>query len=178
MALICSNSKFFNLYSKLICIVHIFFIFANHNNGGKNMKEDINALDEIHKGACMGQDALSYVMDKVEDENLKNELEREYNEYEKIAKKIEKIYSKYDGGEPHSTNAMNKAMTWSGVEMKTMNDNSNSNIAELLLKGVNMGIIEGRRILNKKNINKEVSIIVSEYVNMQEENVENLKEYL
>lgn len=27
--------------------------------------EDINALDEIHKGACMGQDALSITIDKV-----------------------------------------------------------------------------------------------------------------
>ena len=29
------------------------------------MKEDINALDEIHKGACMGTDAVLYVLDKV-----------------------------------------------------------------------------------------------------------------
>ena len=141
-------------------------------------KEDINALDEIHKGACMGQDALSFVMDKVEDEEFKEELEREYNLYDDIAKEIDKIYPKYNEGKPHSTSAMNKAMTWSGIEMKTMNDKSNSKIAELLLNGVNMGIIEGRRILNNKKLNKEVSIIVSKYVNMQEENVEILKKYL
>ena len=135
------------------------------------MKEDINALDEIHKGACMGQDALAFVMDKVEDEDLKNELEREYNQYEEIARDIDAIYPKYDKGEPHSTSAMNKAMTWSGIEMKTMNDKSNSKIAELLLNGVNMGIIEGRRILNNKKLNKEVNILVSKYVTMQEENV-------
>ena len=73
---------------------------------------------------------------------------------------------------------MNKAMTWSGVEMKTMNDKSTSNIAELLLKGVNMGIIEGRKILNKKKINHEVSYIVSKYISMQEESVEALKRFL
>ena len=142
------------------------------------MKENINALDEIHKGACMGQDALAFVMDKVSDEKLKNELEREYNLYDEIAQEIDKIYPKYDDGTPHKTSAMNKAMTWSGIEMKTMNDKSNSNIAELLLNGVNMGIIEGRRILNNKKISKEVNLIVSKYVTMQEENVEKLKEYL
>lgn len=141
-------------------------------------KEDINALDEIHKGSCMGIDAISYVLDKVENKNLKKELEREEQEYNTIKKQIEDIYPKYNEGKPHSTSVMTKAMTWSGIEMKTMMDNSTSKIAELLLQGVNMGVIEGRRILNKKKMNKEVQDIISNYVKMQEENVENLKNYL
>lgn len=152
---------------------------STHINTGDNMEENINALDEIHKGSCMGCDALKYVIEKVEDENFKDELEQEYDEYEKISKRIETIYSKYDKtGEPHKTSAMNKAMTWSEVEMNTLMDNSNSNIAELLIKGVNMGIIEGRKIINKKKLDKEVEKLVSEYVEMQERNLEILKEYL
>ena len=130
------------------------------------MKEDINALDEIHKGACMGIDALSYVLEKVEDEKFKKVLEKDYDDYKEIAKRIEKIYPKYDEGKPHETGAMTKAMTWSSVEMKTMTDTSNSKIAELLLQGMNMGIIEGRKILNKKDLNEEVNSLVSEYVTM------------
>lgn len=140
--------------------------------------ENINALDEIHKGSCMGMDAIDFIKDKVEDKNLQNELDREYNEYKTIQQQIENIYGKYDDGDPHDTSAMNKMMTWSGIEMKTMNDTSNSKIAELLLKGVNMGIIEGKKILNRKKMNKEVTDIVDNYVKMQEKNVENLKEYL
>lgn len=142
------------------------------------MKEDINALDEIHKGACMGKDALTFVMDKVEDKNLKKELEKEYKNYDVIATKIEEIYPKYNEGKPHETGNLNKAMTWSNIEMKTFGDKSTSKIAELLLNGVNMGIIEGRKILNKKNLNTEVDSIVSNYVTMQEESVETLKKYL
>ena len=142
------------------------------------MKENINALDEIHKGACMGVDALSFVLDKVEDSEFKKEIEKEYNNYKKIASEIEKIYQKYNNDKPHKTNIMNKAMTWSEVEMKTINNKSNSKIAELLLNGVNMGIIEGRRILNKKEIDDEVSKTISKYVTMQEESIETLKKYL
>ena len=142
------------------------------------MKENINALDEIHKGACMGVDALSFVLDKVEDQDFKKELEKEYNNYKTIASEIEKIYPKYNNDKPHETNIMNKAMTWSEVEMKTINNKSNSKIAELLLNGVNIGIIEGRRILNKKEIDDEVSKIISKYVTMQEESIETLKKYL
>ena len=142
------------------------------------MKEDINALDEIHKGCCMGKDAIDYVLDKIEDDIFRKEVEKEYKDYDRIANKIDKIYPNYNDGKPHETGVMIKAMTWTSVEMKTMMDKSNSKIAELLLQGVNMGIIEGRKILNNKELNAEVSKIVSEYVNMQEQSVEKLKKYL
>ena len=140
--------------------------------------EDINALNEINKGTCMGMDAITYVLDKVKDKGFKKVIEEQYNDYHIIEEEITKIYPKYNEGEPQETNAFTKAMTWSGVEMKTMMDNSNSKIAELLLQGVNMGIIEGRKILNKKKLNEEVRNIVKKYVTMQEKNVEVLKNYL
>lgn len=141
-------------------------------------KEDINALDEIHKGACMGMDALLFVLDKVEDKKLKEVLKTQYEQYREIATRIEEIYPKYNNDEPHKTSTMNKAMTWYGIEMKTLNDKSNSKISELLLNGVNMGIIEGKKILNNKKLNQEVTDIISTYVSMQEKSVEILKKYL
>ena len=79
---------------------------------------------------------------------------------------------------PHETNMMNKVMTWYGVEMKTFNDTSNSKIAELILQGINMGIIEGKKIYNSKKMNMKVKSIVKEYIDMQEEYVEILKKFL
>ena len=141
-------------------------------------EENINALDEIHKGSYMGMDAIDFVLDKVEDNNLKEVLEKDYQDYQEIANKIEEIYPLYDDDEPHKTSPMNKVMTKSGIEMKTLNDHSNSKIAELLLQGINMGIIEGRRILNQKKIDEKVRDIVSSYVSMQEKSMETLKNYL
>lgn len=140
--------------------------------------EDINALDEIHKGSCMGMDAIKFVLDKAEDKSLKKVLKGFYKEYEKTASKIEKIYPKYNEGKPHETTAINKAMTWYGIEIKTFMDCSNSKIAELLIQGTNMGIIEGRKILNNKQLDKKVNSIIEKYVTMQEDNVEILKQYL
>ena len=51
-------------------------------------------------------------------------------------------------------------------------------ISELLFKGTNMGILEGRRILNDKKMDKEVEEIVDTYVKVQEKNIEDLKKYL
>lgn len=139
---------------------------------------EINVLDELNKGACMGRDAIHFVLDKVKDDNLKKKLTNQYNKYKSISDRICEIYPEYKDDKPHETNAMDKAMTWFGVEMKTLNDDSTSKIAELLLQGTNMGIIEGRRLLNHKETNEEVNKLVQEYVDMQEDAVEKLKTFL
>lgn len=141
--------------------------------------QKVNVLDELSKGACMGRDAIHFIMDKVEDEDLKKELNRQYNKYKGIMKKIEDIYPEYNSeDEPHKTTAMNKMMTWYGIEMKTLTDKSTSKIAELLLQGTNMGIIEGRKLLNHKDTNEEINSLVEEFVDMQENAVEKLKTFL
>jgi len=141
------------------------------------MKEEINVLDELNKGACMGMDAIDFIIDKVEDDDLKKELHAQYREYENISKKIHKLYPDCKK-EPHETSAMNKAMTWYGIEIRTLTDKSTSKIAELLLQGTNMGIIEGRKLLNNKDIDEEVNDLIDEYVTMQEKAVEKLKKFL
>ena len=140
--------------------------------------EDINALDEIHKGSCMGVDAISFILSKVEDSNFKKLLQKQYKSYKEICKRIEDIYPKYNEGKPHSTSMPEKVMTDWMVNMKTMIDKTTSHLAELLVQGTNMGIIEGRRILNKKNLNEEVNSLVEKYVDMQEIYLNDLKEYL
>ena len=66
-----------------------------------------------------------------------------------------------------------------GIEMKTMTDDTTSKLAELLVKGTNMGIIEGRRLLNHNpNSSTEVHDLLEEFVTMQEDSVETLKKYL
>lgn len=141
-------------------------------------ENEINVLDELNKGACMGKDAIHFILDKVTDKELKEELNNQYKKYNEISDKINNIYSKYNDDNPHETNTMNKVMTWYGIEMKTLTDHSTSKIAELLLQGTNMGIIEGRRLLNHKNTNEEVHSLVQEYVDMQEDAVEKLKSFL
>ena len=140
---------------------------------------EVNVLDELNKGACMGRDAIHFILDKVDDDALKEELNRQYSKYKEISDKISEIYPEYkDNDEPHETSAMNKVMTWYGIEMKTFMDHSTSKMAELLLQGTNMGIIEGRRLLNHKGTDEEVHKLVQEYVDMQEDAVEKLKQFL
>lgn len=144
------------------------------------MKNDnLNILDEVNKGATMGMDAISYVSEKVKDGDFKQVLDVEYNKYKDVSNRVNKLYSNYSDKEPHETNAMNKMMTWYGIQMKTMTDDTTSKLSELLMQGTNMGIIEGRRLLNQHNeIEPDVEKILNEFVTMQEDSVETLKKYL
>ena len=141
--------------------------------------QNLNILDEVNKGASMGMDAISYVSEKVVDNNFKEVLNTEYNKYKDISNRVNNLYDNYSNKEPHETNAMNKMMTWYGIQMKTMTDDSTSKLSELLMQGTNMGIIEGRRLLNQnQNIESDVKNILNDFVVMQEDSVETLKKYL
>ena len=144
----------------------------------KKDKNEVNVMDELNKGACMGVDAIHFIMDKVKDEELSGELKIQYDKYKNISDRICELYPEYSEKEPHETSTMNKVMTWYGIEMRTMMDETTSKLAELLMQGTNMGIIEGRRLLNNNDCDPEVREILEDYVKMQEEAVENLKKFL
>ena len=141
--------------------------------------QNLNILDEVNKGATMGMDAIDIVSEKVKDNDFKNVLDTEFKKYEKISERVNELYNNYSSKEPHETSAMNKMMTWYGVQMKTMTDDTTSKLSELLMQGTNMGIIEGRRLLNQnQDADHDVLNILNDFVVMQEDSVETLKKYL
>ena len=141
--------------------------------------QNLNILDEVNKGATMGMDAISFIAPKVKDDEFKGVLEVEYDKYKKISQRVNDLYSNYTTKDPHETNSMTKMMTWYGIQMKTMSDDTTSKLSELLMQGTNMGIIEGRRLLNQNDdAAPDVKSILNDFVVMQEDSVETLKKYL
>lgn len=140
--------------------------------------ENLKVLKELHTGAQMGIKAISYVSEKVEDDNFRKELSTQYNQYEDILNKVTDLYNEY-GEVPASSNIKDDMMTWMGVQMNTINDKSTSKISEMLIQGTVMGIIEGRKILNHNpNVETNIKNTLNEFVELQENSVTKLKEYL
>ena len=138
------------------------------------MDNNIDILDELNKGCCMGIDALDFIIDKIDEPKFKELLESQLNHYHSLSDKINLLHDT----NIHETNLMTKAMTWYGIEKDTMMDKSVSKVADLLINGTNMGIIEGQKILNNKTMDKKVHKICKEYVKMQQNYVDKLKEFL
>ena len=141
---------------------------------------NLNVLDEVNKGATMGMDAISIISEKTHDADLKQTLKVEYNKYQKISERVNELYAQYTTEKkPHETSKMQKMMTWYGVQMRTITDDTPSKLSELLMQGTNMGIIEGRRLINNNNrINDNIKNILHDFVTMQEDSVETLKRFL
>lgn len=139
---------------------------------------NIQILDEIHKGAKMGMDSISFVSEKVGDTNFKDNLSYQYDQYSNILNTVNSIYQKY-GDIPNNNHIMNQTMAWTGIQMNTINDKSNSHIADMLIQGTTMGIIKGRQLLNQNpNADQEIKQVLDTFVKMQENNVEKLKTFL
>lgn len=144
------------------------------------MDENINLtiLNEIGKGARMGLSNITFVSDKTDDEKMKEDLSTQYAEYGKILDKVNTQFEKY-GEIPDEEPMMTKMMSWTGVQMNTMMDKSNSHIAELMIQGNLMGIIEAQKLLNHSpEMEQEIKGILNEFITLQNNNIEKMKQYL
>lgn len=135
-------------------------------------------LNQINTGIKMGMDSISNISEKVTNNELKNELLFQYDKYNEILNDVNSELKHYNEF-PKELNPMQKAMGWMNVEWNTIDDKSDSNIAEMMLKGTNMGIIEGVKLLNNNpNTNENIKNILNNFIKFQENNVEQLKKYL
>ena len=135
-------------------------------------------LNEINKGIKMGMDSISTIAEKVTDDQLKDDLQSEYNQYNTILNDVNAELGKYEEF-PKELNPAQKMMGWFDIQMSTLTDDSDSKIAEMLIKGTNMGIIEGVKLLNNNpETTPEIKNILTNFIQFQENNVERLKKYL
>ena len=135
-------------------------------------------LNEVNKGIKMGMDSISSIAKKVTDDQLKDDLQSEYNQYNTILNDVNAELGKYEEF-PKELNPAQKMMGWFDIQMSTLTDDSDSKIAEMLIKGTNMGIIEGVKLLNNNpETTLEIKNILTNFIQFQENNVERLKKYL
>mgnify|MGYP000369295887 CR=1 FL=1 len=135
-------------------------------------------LNEINKGIKMGMDSISTISEKVGDNNFKDDLLFQYDKYNEILNRVNSELKNYDDF-PKELPPIQKTMGFIDIQISTLNDKSNSHIAEMLIKGTNMGIIEGVKLKNRNpDIEPNISNILDDFIQFQENNVEKLKKYL
>lgn len=142
------------------------------------MEDSLIILDELNKGCSMGIESLEVIEEKASNKKFKRLLFNLIKKYEEMSNKINNIHEIETDEEAKDNSTVSKAMTWGGIQMRTIMDSRDSHLAELTMQGLNMGIIEGRKFLNRGGIDEKVLDILREYVDVQEEYVEEFKEYL
>ncbi len=139
---------------------------------------NLTILNEISKAAKIGMESISFVIQKVGDKNMKENLSTQYSEYGKIVARVNAEFKKY-GEVPDESSFGTKMMSYIGTELNTIKDKSNSHIAEIMIQGGNMGIIECQKLLNHNPQSDEhVKNILNDFVTMQKNNIEKMKMFL
>ena len=144
-----------------------------------NLKSDSEVLAEIYRNAQLAQVSITDLLPEVEDEDIKEELLREHEEYEKICSQAAHLATRYDL-ELKDPSPIKKAMMWSAIKMNAATDNSKQNIAQMMIKGTINGITSLKTSLSdgEKIMNTDVKALLKELIAVEEGFEKKLKTYL
>jgi uncharacterized protein YbjQ (UPF0145 family) len=134
----------------------------------------------IYENVKMGADSIVNLLPKVEDTRLKSDMSVQLSGYEEFAARARKELQEM-GVEAEEKGFMTKAMAKVGMEFNTMMDTSISHIAEMMIQGSNMGIVEMNKLLNTcERCDSEDGAVglAREIVAFEEKNLERMKKYL
>jgi len=142
-------------------------------------KSNSEIVAEIYRNAQLALTSISDIITEVEDGDIREEIMRQHEEYEKICSKAAKLALNFDldlkGPSP-----IKKAMMWSAIKMGTANDNSSQNIAQMMIRGTVNGITSLKTSLTdgEKVMDGEVKKLLTELIAMEEGFEKKLKKFI
>lgn len=145
------------------------------------MNENLELLEYIYKDCNIATYTLTKLLEELNgrDNKIKIVVEDNLKEYEKFLKDSKKLLEKNDT-KPKNLTTMAKIESSMGVKKEVIHDNSDSSIADMLIKGLTMGSIDiNKKIDNYKGrVDKKILELAKDFVKFQEKGVEKLKPYL
>lgn len=145
------------------------------------MDDTQELLTYLYQDADMALNTLTLLINKInkKDNKIKKTVEGLIKGYENYLVKI-KSYMKENNYEIQAKPLISKMGAYMGINMEVMKDNSDSRMADMLIQGLNMGVINVTKKIDtyKGDVPKEVLSLAKEFKKFQEEGVEFLKKYL
>lgn len=145
----------------------------------ENKKSNEETLSEIYRNAQLALQSISDIMPEIEDENVKEEIAREHEEYEKICAAAT-LLARESGQELKEPNPLKKAMMWSSIKMNAMSDNSAQHVADMMIKGTVMGITSLKQTKTDSEglLDEEVDELLNKLISLEESFEEKWKNFL
>ena len=141
------------------------------------MKE-IEILKEVNKNSKIGIDGINFILEKAIDNDFKNMLYSQKDEYQNIYDRSKNLLLQ-NNEYLENTQTLQKAMSWIGIQMSTLTNATDSKLAEILIQGNDMGVIKGTKLLHECSFTTpEIKNLLSDFVRLQEKNIDDLKKFL
>ena len=142
------------------------------------MNETIQLLKDVAKNARTGEVALNDLMTCAESPEMRTELDRERRQYQSAAREAETALAAA-GSQPEPVGMAQKAGMWVGTQMNTLTDRSNAHIAEMVIQGATMGIIEMTKARNTcPDADPGAASLASRFIVEQNDIIDRQKAYL
>lgn len=142
------------------------------------MDQTVTLLKCIAENASTGADATEQLMKRTEDEELRRELMFQKDVYNGAQMDAEKRLQAL-GEKPDPKGPMEKMGMWTGIRMNTMTDRSNSHIADIMIQGVTMGVIEATKARgDNPDASAEAQGVASAFITSQQDAIERMKMFL
>ena len=142
------------------------------------MNQTQKLLQMIVENGRMGADACDQLLPRTEDEELRKELMIEKQDYESAARDAETMLCN-QGIHPEPKGPMARMGLWMGMQINTAVDRTSSHIADIVIQGLTMGIIELTKARNSNSdADAEAHGIASNLITKQQESIDRLKAFL
>lgn len=144
---------------------------------------DVNTelLEYIYQSSEMGVVSLTNLLKDIngKENKLIPIISDELSLYEKYQKESRKLLLKRNSSIKENS-MMTKMMSKMGISKEVKKDNSDAAIAHMVIEGFTMGVVDiESKIKNyKKDADKKVLKLASDYLKFQQEEIEKLKKFL
>jgi hypothetical protein len=142
-----------------------------------HQNEDL--LTELYRASFMGRDAMRQILPRITDSGLRREAQQQEIGYLTFLNRSQKLL-KQENKPLHRPESWGKrAALWGSVQLNTLKDSSNGHLAEMMVNGINMGIVKMTKKLNDfPESGEETKHLTKNFLRQQEQQIENLKKYL
>ena len=135
-------------------------------------------LNFVYQNSAMGVQTITQLLDIVEDKSLLTHLQRELERYEEFHAEARDRLNTY-GYDDRGLSSLEKLKTYLMVGAQTLTDRSASHIAEMLITGSNMGILDAEKNLkHNPDTEKDIRALMEKLKSFEEDNVQRLKAFL
>lgn len=145
------------------------------------MTENNELVLHIYKDAEMASYTLTRLLKDLKDKDnkIKKTLEDILKEYEEWKSNTKKYLKKHNA-EISENGMMAKMMAGMGIDKEVNADNSDSAIADMIIKGVSTGSVDMEKKLKqyRDEANDKELELAEEFLKFQEKTIDILKEYL
>lgn len=140
--------------------------------------QDMELLQYVHETAEMGKLGLRDILGQIQDAELKNAVQAQMDEYKIIAGQSAELLRR-KGETPKDPSLMARISSEVMAAVQTLADPSDSKIAELVIKGNNMGITKGLKHLHDyEGSDHQIRTLAEKLLATEQSNAEQMKPFL